>query len=166
MEDLINDVIEFATNNREALKPAEEWADGFGTDFDMAWELAKNESPRDWRKIIHLSWVAFDQWKNHQNDNLLGVILNGSYTSSKHPNYYVIKAAIDEGIKELSGENAPSDLIDLKKAIEVFETSKTTLKRRIKAGGLKTYQKNPQGKHYISVKEAKFQFNLWPKYLK
>jgi hypothetical protein len=58
----------------------------------------------------------------------------------------------------------PNDLVDLAKAIEVFDVSRTHLKRLIKSGELKSYRKYAKGKHYISVKEAKHRLTVQPKY--
>lgn len=177
METLRSSIIKFAINNRKVLGPAEQWLnDNDWNGLGEAWEMAINQSPRDWRKIVFIAWLAFDEdldkrdvnisgfdlqeWKEQQLMFLACVIFNGIYTSGEHPNYWVIKNALDEGSKP----HDPKDLIDLKKATELFACSRTHIKRLIDAGQLKSYKKTPNGKHYISIQQSKHRLAVQPKY--
>jgi hypothetical protein len=65
-----------------------------------------------------------------------------------------IIAKIEKAIKVKQTETkTPTDLIDLSKALKHFYISRSQLKRDITAKKIKSYRKNPKGKHYVSTSE-------------
>ena len=160
METLRSSIIEFAINHRKELAPAEGWLNDFDGEFEDAWEVAIGKFSSDCRKIIVLAKLAFDEFHQHQNSGPISVIFCGNYSSSKHPNYRVIQNALNEGSKP----HDTKDLIDLKKATDLFACSRTHIKRLIEKGELKSYKKTPNGKHYISIQQSKLRLTVQPKY--
>ena len=52
----------------------------------------------------------------------------------------------------------PTDLIHLAKAVELYHVSRGTIKRDIKSGKIKSYRKNPRGKHEVSLAEIDLRY--------
>ena len=121
------ELIDFARKNREKLKPVEQWLNGndFNGGLDDAWEIAINESPRNWRKIVFFGWIAWDknlynyqfnikgfdpnEWcgKEHQIMFRINVIFGGYYTGKQHPSLRIISIALKEGKNELKKKLLP-----------------------------------------------------------
>lgn len=170
---LFKELSGFARNNLKALEPAKQWLKNgtFDTLADV-WQRAKE--PFNWQKIVLIAWLASDEKiytdtidgfdplilcpETHQQGFLYYVILANPNTNEPHPSLSLISNALDEG------KRAKNDLIDLAKAIEYFDVSRTSLKRLIASGELKTYRKPPRGKHYISLQEAKHRLPVRSKF--
>jgi len=128
---LFKELSEFARENRKELESVEQWLNGndFNGSLEDAWIRAGQ--PFDWRKIVFIAWLASDekiyecklkidglnlrQWcecdKNKsgltpQKDFLYDVIFRtgDSYTTPKHPSFYLIRSALDEGKKAVADE--------------------------------------------------------------
>jgi len=182
MEDLFKEVSKFARNNREALKPVEKWLNE--NDFESlidAWEIAENESPVDWRKIVFLAWLASDnniyecdveidgvnlnelcatntKGASPQTMFLLG-ILSGTYVTKRHPNIRKIQNALAKGYKFSS-----SDLIRIAVAIQIFQVSRGTIKRAIKEGKIRshrTFDAPKNSPHLVSQSELARLYPRW-----
>ena len=118
MESLKNNIVAFATANRKALEPAEKRLNVFDGEMHEAWELAVNDLSVDWRKIVLIAWLAFDEniiqhdikvtwldlneWSKIQPYFLINIICDGGHSFNRHPNYRLLKSALNEGEKELS----------------------------------------------------------------
>ena len=62
--------------------------------------------------------------------------------------------------KPINNETAPDDVITLTVACQNFCVSRSTLKRSIQKGMLKSYQKKPNSSHLVSRREVG---NYWPR---
>jgi len=100
MEELFEELSKFARKNRKALKPAEQWLNEFDGNIDDAWNVARNSTHIDWRKIVLVVKWTLDEGVEY----LLNTILSGSYTTREHPNRYLIRNALEEGRKAVADE--------------------------------------------------------------
>jgi hypothetical protein len=132
MEELFKELSKFARENRKALKSAEQWLNEFDGNIADVWEVAKNELPIDWKKIVFIAWFASDekiyeckfidegfsvhQWcpkkkdgRNPQIDFLCDVILRvgESYSTENNPSLYLIRNALNEGKNRPEDEKGP-----------------------------------------------------------
>jgi hypothetical protein len=97
---------EFAKKNRKALKPAEQWLNEFDGNIDDAWNVARNSTHIDWRKIVLVVEWTLDGGV----ECLLNTILSGRYTTREHPNIYLIRNALEEGRKAVADEKLKNNL--------------------------------------------------------
>jgi hypothetical protein len=100
MEELFEELSKFARKNRKALKPAEQWLNEFDGNIDDAWNVARNSTHIDWRKIVLVVEWTLDGGV----ECLLNTILSGNYTTREHPNIYLIRNALEEGRKAVADE--------------------------------------------------------------
>ena len=100
MEKLFKELSEFARENREALKPAEQWLNEFDGNLDDAWNVARNSTHIDWRKIVLVVKRTLDEGVEY----LLNAILAGEYVTKEHPNLYLVRNALEEGRKAVADE--------------------------------------------------------------
>ena len=132
MDELFKELSKFARENRKALKPAEQWLNEFDGNIADVWEVARNELPIDWKKIVFIAWFASDekiyeckfidegfnvhQWcpkkkdgRNPQIDFLYDVILRvgESYSTENNPSLYLIRNALNEGKNRPENEKGP-----------------------------------------------------------
>lgn len=182
MEELFQEISKFARNNLEALKPVEKWLNE--NDFESlidAWEIAVNEFPIDWRKIVFLAWLASDE-KIYECDveidgvdlnELCGVnkkgsedqimfqldIFSGTYSTKQHPNKRLIQNALEKG-----KNFASDDLIRINVAIQRFRVSRGTIKRAIRDGKIKSYRAPDaptNSPHLVSESELSRHYPRW-----
>lgn len=126
-EKLFRELSTFARANRKVLKPAEQWLDEDEfDDLGEAWDIAINELPIDWRKIVFMAWLASDEklddcefeidgfdlqkWLPEQVGFLVNVIFSGPYSTKEHPNAGRIRGALDKGRKVVKDEKVTSNI--------------------------------------------------------
>lgn len=182
LKDLAVEVIQFARSHRKELKPAEQWLNSIDDDMVEAWVLAL-QGNRDWRRILFLEWMFTDEklyeneleisgfnareWCENERQQLAAhgarMRTHGSWRTERHPVYYIVRDALEEGRQAVQKAAKPKHPISLRVAVENYDVSRVTLIRMIEEGKLKSYRpENATGnaRHIIDAAELAAQRTL------
>ena len=188
---LFKKLSEFARKNRKTLKSAEQWLNDFDGNDEDAWISAGNpfdwrkivfiawlgSDEKIYECKLEINGLDLRQWcgcdrkeedieLTPQKDFWHGVIFRfvsvHPNSTTKHPSFYLIRSALNEGIKAVKDGNkkkneAPKDLLRIVVAIQKFHVSRATVKRAIKDGKIKSYRlpKSPKNSpHLVSESEV------------